>query len=338
MVATTALALGSISTTAFAQERGAPVDRFVFGPYKDLAQSLEPADPRMATAVSGKRTLLPAAEVLPAGSTLSWAFAVGECGAERWIGLDADLVARANVAAFEKAGMPYIVSTGGEGGVFTCASDEGMARFMARYASKMLRGFDFDIEGKQTPAEVDSLVQRVKTAQRRHPKLRFSFTVATFAASDGGGASLNALGDTLMAAIKRHQLGGAVINLMVMNYGPASAAHCVVGKDGRCDMHASALQAAHNLHRKHGVPYNRIALTAMLGRNDVAENVFTLADAQALARDARALGLAGLHHWSLDRDRACPPDKDALSPTCHSLPGLEPLAFTRALAAGDQAR
>jgi chitinase len=235
------------------------------------------------------------------------------------------------VPAFAAARAPYIVSTGGETGVFTCGSDAGMERFIRRYASPMLRGFDFDIEGKQTPAQVDALVRRVKVAQQRHPQYRWSFTLATWAASDGSGASLNPLGDSVLAAIKRHRLEGAVINLMVMNYGPAAPAHCVV-REGRCDMAASALQAARNLNAKHGVPFDRIAVTAMLGVNNVAENVFTAADAKVLARDARALGLAGLHHWSLDRDRACAPASNELSPTCHSLDGLPPLDFTRALA------
>jgi hypothetical protein len=309
-----------------------PAGAFEFGPYKDVSLFADTADHRIASAVDGTRRQLPATELLPPGATLSWSFAIGECGRETWLGVEADAFARANVTAFAAAKTPYIVSTGGETGVFTCATDAGMTRFIKRYASPMLRGFDFDIEGKQTPAQVDALVRRVKAAQRQHPQLRWSFTLATWAASDAGGASLNPLGDSVLAAIKRHRLEGAVINLMVMNYGPASAANCVV-REGRCDMAASALQAAHNLQRKHGVPYAQIALTAMLGVNNVAENVFTLADAQTLARGARALGLAGLHHWSLDRDRGCAPAGNELSPTCHSLEGLQPLQFTRALAA-----
>jgi len=73
---------------------------------------------------------------------------------------------------------------------------------------------------------------------------------------------------------------------MVMNYGPAEARWCVLktgagrtdGPGGAsCDMGASALQAACN----------------------VAANLFTPADAQTLLSGARALGLAGVHWWSL---------------------------------------
>lgn len=49
-----------------------------------------------------------------------------------------------------KRGLKYIISTGGEGNVFTCQSDVGMERFIRRYASSALVGFDFDIESTQT--------------------------------------------------------------------------------------------------------------------------------------------------------------------------------------------
>jgi chitinase len=303
---------------------------FLHGPYKDV--SLHAADgSAMAVEIDARRVTLPG-KLLPRGSTLSWAFAIGDCGHETWLGRDADAFARANVPAFAKAGVPYIVSTGGETGVFTCDSAAGMARFVARYDSPMLRGFDFDIEGAQTPAQVDALVKQVAKARALRPDLRWSFTVATWAASDGSRRSLNPLGETVLGAMRRHGLHDAVINLMVMNYGPAQPDTCVV-REGRCDMQASALQAARNVNERYGVPLKRIALTAMIGVNNVAENLTSLADVQAIARDARRMGLAGVHLWSLDRDRPCPGGATALSPTCHSLPAPEPLAFTRALAA-----
>jgi len=295
----------------------------IVGPYKHLPLAADPARPVMTTAVTG--TPVP---VLQLGVTaVSWAFAVGECGQETWSGLDAQKVADANVAAFDGAGVGYMLSTGGAIGIFTCGSDAGMERFIQRYASPRLLGVDFDIEGNQARAQIDSLVQRVKAAQRRHPKLRFSFTLATFAASDGSGKSLNATAETVVRAIQRHRLTDYHVNLMVMNYGEASPAHCVV-VDGRCDMGASAEQAALNFHRRWRVPLSHIALTAMIGVNDVVSNVFTLGDAARVARFVRERGLGGLHWWSLDRDRPCP--GGAVAPDCNSL-DAPPLAYTEAL-------
>jgi len=302
------------------------------GAYKDVTLAVDSEGPRLRSAVTGSATALPGPATAMLDS-VSWAFAVGECGNETWSGLPADRLAAANVPAFVRAGQRYVLATGGEAGVFTCASDAGMERFIARHESALLAGVDFDIEGKQTDAQIDSLVQRAVAAAARRPKLSFSFTLATHAAGDGSRASLNGTGERVLDALRRHRFDTAIINLMVMDYGPASPAVCVVREsDRRCDMGRSGLQAARNVAQKYGVPLQRIALTAMIGVNDVVENVFTPDDARLLAREAAAAGLAGVHYWSLDRDVPCP--ATSAQSTCSSLPGGAALDFARAFAEG----
>lgn len=292
------------------------------GPFKDVSLGIAAATPRIAE---------PAWMPPPRrDEVLVWAFATGDCGRERWGDFDTEAFARLNVAAHEAAGRDYIVSTGGAAGAFTCDDDAAMQGFVARYAGPRLRGIDFDIEGAQTPAQIESLVQQAKRVHDRWPALRISFTVATHAASDGSRRSLNATGEAVLAALRAVRLDAAVINLMVMNYGPPDRRFCVPRR-GRCDMARSARQALRNVHEKYGLPYRRLALTVMLGENDVEANLLEPADAAEVAREARRLGLAGLHWWSLDRDRACPEGEPRLSPRCHALPGLRPGDFARAL-------
>jgi hypothetical protein len=303
--------------------------RFVYGPYQFLGL---PGGPGRAA------LLAPDGQPLPTGSALTWAFATGECGDENWSGVPGQQVADANVAAFERAGIDFIISTGGQGGVFTCATDEGMARFLKRYASPRFVGIDFDIEAAQTPAQIDAIVQRARNVQRGRnvhgavPALRFSFTIATHAASDGSRQSLNKTGETILSAIRKHGLKGYVLNLMVMDFGPASSKVCVV-REGRCDMGASALQAARNVHEKYKVPLSQLELTAMIGMNDVVENVFTIDDARSVAAAVKAQGLAGLHFWSIDRDKPCAAPMTAADGNCNGAPGVPAAAFTRAMAA-----
>ena len=310
---------------ALAATAAAAVD----GPYKDVSQHADAAAPRITMrAADGSVLLLP--EVKAHGRTLIWAFATGECGAERWGPFESRRFAESNVPAFVAAGVDYIVSTGGEAGIFTCASDAGMQRFVALYDSPRLAGLDFDIEGKQTPEQIDSLVQRAKALALQRPGLRLSFTLATHGSGDGSRRSLNPTGEAVLASIKRHRLDSAIINLMVMNYGPADTRWCVLrdgGSPPACDMGRSALQAAHNVQTKYGVPYAQIALTAMPGENDVAGNVTSLADAALINRGARDLQLAGVHWWSLDRDRPCAAGSPRVSPHCHALPGVAAGAF-----------
>lgn len=295
----------------------AEAPRFIYSPYKHLVQ---PA-PYL---VDGKSVAQPGA--------LTWAFATGECGAERWGDATAAQIAAANVPAFDAAGVDYLVSTGGQGGVFTCASDEGMEAFIKRYESKHLIGLDFDIEEAQTAEQVDSLIKRIKVAQARRPYLRYSFTIATHAASDGSGKSLNKQGETILAALRRNGVSAYTLNLMVMDYGPGERASCVLNKAGNCDMGKSAIQAAQNVHRKYKVPYGQIELTPMIGVNDVVSNVFTLEDARMLGAAVKRMKLAGLHFWSFDRDRPCTEPTTGASAVCSTMPS-EPLAYHKAFTA-----
>jgi hypothetical protein len=296
----------------------APV--FLAGPYKHTAMHRQP---------SHVITIAPAGVPLPAVAdgkragwrgAMSWAFATGECGDERWGEESGQDIADANVALFDRAGVDYIVSTGGQGGVFTCATDEGMERFIRRYESKHMRGLDFDIEAGQSEAQVESLILRIKAAQARRPQLRVSFTVATHAASDGSAKSLNHEGETILALLRRHGVRDFVFNLMVMDYGPGERASCVLKAGAVCDMGQSAMQAARNVNKKYGIPFSQLALTPMIGVNDVVSNVFTLQDAALLAAQVRKMKMAGLHYWSLDRDAPCSAPVAGASPTCSGMP------------------
>jgi len=204
-----------------------------------------------------------------------------------------------------------------------------MEAFIVRYASPRLVGIDFDIEGKQTPEMIEALVRRAVAAQRNHPQLRFSFTLATLAASDGSRASLNALGQGVLRTIRAQGLASYTINLMVMDYGPPQPSNCVVA-NGVCDMGRSAIQAAENLNALHGVAFSQIELTPMLGVNDVARNDFWPDDAKVIARYARERGLAGVHFWSLDRDRPCPRPPAGASPHCSGLESVPALGYSAA--------
>ena len=304
-----------VAGVAGAVNAAAQAPAFIYSPYKHLAHN-------SPFIVDGKPVVSPGA--------LTWAFATGECGQEKWGKDSAQKVAATHVASFAKAGVDYIVSTGGQGGVFTCATDAGMERFIGRYESKHLIGIDFDIEAGQTPAQVESLVQRIKAAQAKRPHLRYSFTVATHAASDGSNQSLSRQGEAILAAVRRNGLSDFTFNLMVMDYGPGTKANCVPGPKGDCDMGRSAIQAARNVHAKYQLPYAQIELTAMIGVNDVVSNVFTLDDARIVNAAVKQMKLAGLHYWSLDRDQPCKRPVKGASPVCSTLP-VKALAYHRIL-------
>ena len=296
---------------------------FIFSPYKDSEINLDWNTNVLSTEVTGAQVSV--LKAMPATlKTLTWAFATGECGREDWAGVDGAAFARANVTSFVSAGKHYIVSTGGALAAFTCTSDARFATFMKRYDSANLVGVDFDIEQGQSQRDIDNLVARVVVAQRRYPKIRFSFTVGT----EGGsaGQSLSAYGVMTLKAIRTQGLKDYTINLMVMDYGPATKSNCVLGRQGRCDMGRSAIQAAVDLHVYHGVPYSQIELTPMIGGNDITDEVFTTQDVATVSAFVKQQGLAGVHFWSFDRDTDCPPA--TASDTCNTYGRAGILGFT----------
>jgi len=132
----------------------------------------------------------------------------------------------------------------------------------------------------------------------------------------------------VVRAIQNAHLAHYTINLMVMDYGGASAFNCVVS-GGQCQMGQSAIQAAVNLQHTYGIPASQIELTPMIGMNDVSSEVFTLADVDTITSYAAAHGMAGLHFWSLDRDTPCPGASSSASSTCNSVSGSTALQYTQ---------
>ncbi len=305
-----------------------------FAPYQHVALNFNAETSRIHTSVSGQPEPLirDGRSILPARiETLIWGFASGECGQEVWGQVTGEQFAKENVADFVQAGLGYVLSTGGQAAMFSCGSDQGMASFIQRYDSPMLRGVDFDIEGQQSDQQIEQLVLRARYLRQHYPHLRLSFTLATHAGSDQRRASLNRTGEKVVHLIKQHQLDGAIINLMVMDFGKASSKVCVL-RGKRCDMGKSAWQAVQNVSHTYQIPVSQIAVTAMIGVNDVLENVFDLNDARQMLDDARQHAYAGVHFWSLDRDRSCQQKlvKQA-SPVCHGMPGLAPLTYSMIL-------
>jgi hypothetical protein len=309
----------------------------VFSPYKDTSISMNWNTNVISTQVSGTSHPFASDLVQHGGSTVTLAFATGECGSETWAGLAGATMATANVSGLVQAGVDYIVSTGGAAGTFTCGSDAGFATFLGRWASSRMIGVDFDIEGGQTASDITALMQRIQAAHATHPGLRFSLTLATLATSTQGATtarslgtgaqdSLNTLGDSVMAAVTG-ALGFSgtaatwptylTVDLMTMDYGAAATPSVCVVSGSACEMGQSALQAAYNLHDKWGVPYAGIELTPMIGGNDSKSEQFTLADVDTVATFALASGLAGVHFWSYDRDTDCAVGR--ASPTCNSM-------------------
>jgi hypothetical protein len=272
----------------------------IFSPYKDVTINANWNTGQQQSAVTG--TVEAVTSAMPSGdSTLTWAFATGNCGLESWAGITPAMEAT-NVQGFVNAGKSYIVSTGGADGVFDCPSNSGMQTFINTYYSNNMKGVDYDIEGGQSQAIVNDLINATKYAEGVYPNMRFSFTVATLGAASNS-SDLNAYGAMVMSGISSLGLGGNYfVDLMAFDYGSVSSSNCVVSGSS-CDMAQSAIAAAESLHAAYGTPYSHIELCLMIGQADSgASETLSLANVDTIVSWGKSVGLGGYHFWSFDRD------------------------------------
>ncbi len=132
-----------------------------------------------------------------------------------------------------------------------------------------------------------------KQAQRQVSDLKFSLTPPVMP------TGLTAEGVNMMkyAASINFEIS---VQIMAMDYGPSYTR-----------MGDHAIEAVNSTHAqlKSIYPalsdaqlYNKIGVTPMLGQNDIASEVFTLADADKVGRFAKEKGLSLVGSWALGRD------------------------------------
>lgn len=271
-----------------------------FSPFKDVTNSANWNTGEQQSAVTGTTEAVTSA--MPTdNSTLTWAFATGDCGSESWGGISPAMEAT-NAQDFVNAGKYYIVSTGGSVSAFDCPSSSAFPSFIQTYYSANMLGVDFDIELGQSQAIIDDLVNAAIAGEKAYPNMRFSFTIQTEgAASD---PDLNANGTLVVNEIKRLGLGGNYyIDLMAFDYGSVSSGTCVVS-GSVCDMAQSAIAAAESLNSNFGIPYSHIELCLMIGQADAgASETLSLANVDTVTAWAKSVDLGGIHYWSFDRDQ-----------------------------------
>ncbi|MFJ3084959.1 cellulose binding domain-containing protein [Streptomyces sp. NPDC086838] len=245
-------------------------------------------------------------------------------------GLGDDHVA-SQIGALRAAGGDVRVSFGGAAGselALRCSSAADLAAAYGKVVDTYkLTKVDFDIEGGALPdtAANTRRSQAIAQLQKSHPGLDVSFTLPVMP------EGLTQPGVDLIADAKKNGVDVGAVNIMAMDYGASYSG----------DMGTYAVQAATATQAQiKGVlglsdaeAWKTVAVTPMIGVNDVSTEVFEVEDATQLAAFAKEKGLAWLAMWSGTRDKECAggakPTADA---SCSSIT-QEPLAFTKAFGA-----
>jgi hypothetical protein len=225
----------------------------------------------------------------------------------------------AQISALRAMGGDVRISFGGEDGselAQTCTSASQLeAAYQQVISAYDVSKLDFDIEGA---AQDDTAAnarrdQALAALEARDSELQVSFTLPvlpTGLTADG----LSVLTGAIAAGVQI-----SAVNVMAMDYGdsPAPDPAAMMGTYAIDAATAADAQLAGALGISDSAAWSRIAVTPMIGQNDEADEVFTLADAQQLAAFAASKHLAWLSMWSAGRDQECPGGADSnAQPTC----------------------
>ncbi|MEU6660901.1 cellulose binding domain-containing protein [Streptomyces sp. NPDC046821] len=236
----------------------------------------------------------------------------------------------AQIGALRAQGGDVRVSFGGAAGSelgLACSTADELAKAYGKVIDAYkLTKVDFDIEGGALPdtAANSRRAQAIAALQKSHPGLDVSFTLPVMP------EGLTQPGVDLLADAKKNGVGVSAVNVMAMDYGGAYSG----------DMGTYAIQAATATQAQvKGVlgvsdaeAWKKVAVTPMIGVNDVNVEVFKVDDATQLVQFAQQKGLGWLSMWSAARDKECPGGaSNSAQPTCSSIT-QEPLAFQKAFA------
>ncbi|MFE0672634.1 chitinase [Streptomyces sp. NPDC058867] len=247
-----------------------------------------------------------------AGSPAAYnlAFAIADDGACRasWSGVygvdDATVADR--IAELTDTGVPIRVSFGGASGdelATHCDSAEELAEAYGEALDTAgATRADFDIEGDELSDSdsVDLRSEAIALLQQEREDLTVSFTLPVMP------SGLDDDSVALLNSANNHAVQVSTINLMTMNYGESY--------DG--DMGDYALTAAEAAHTQlqdifgtsSAAAWRGMALTSMIGVNDVDGETFTLQDAAQVRQFAEEKEIAWVSMWSTFRDQECEAD------------------------------
>ncbi|MFJ9961861.1 glycoside hydrolase family 18 protein [Streptomyces avermitilis] len=224
----------------------------------------------------------------------------------------------AQIGDLRAKGGDVRVSFGGASGselATTCSSADALATAYGKVVDTFkLTKVDFDVEGGALPntAANTRRAQAIAKLEKAHPGLDVSYTLPVMP------EGLTQDGVNLLADAKANGVSINTVNIMAMDYGPAYSGD--MGTYAEQAATATQAQVKSVLGLSDSAAWKAVAVTPMLGVNDVASEIFKVDDATQLVNFAKSKGLSWLSMWSATRDKQCAggakPSADA---TCSSI-------------------
>ncbi|MFZ3570379.1 chitinase [Streptomyces sp. BH097] len=255
----------------------------------------------------------------------------GDC-APKWGGVTdvgSDEVA-AQIGDLRSAGGDVRVSFGGASGTElaqACSSAGDLAAAYQKVIDQFdLTKVDFDIEGGALPdtAANTKRAEAIAKLQKDNAGLNVSVTLPVMP------EGLTQDGVNFLKNAKDNGASPDLVNIMAMDYGASYSGD--MGDYAEQAATATQAQVKSALGLSDADAWKAVAITPMIGVNDVSSEVFKVEDATQLVSFAKEKGLGGLSMWSATRDKACEGGaSDSAQPTCSSIE-QEADAFQKAFA------
>lgn len=237
------------------------------------------------------------------------------------------------IGALRAKGGDVRVSFGGAAGselATTCSSADALATAYGKVVDAFdLTKVDFDVEGGALPdtAANTRRAQAIAKLQQQHPSLDVSFTLPVMP------EGLTQDGVNLLSNAKSNGVSINTVNIMAMDYGPAYSGD--MGTYAEQAATATQAQVKSVLGLSDSAAWKAVAVTPMIGVNDVTTEIFKVEDATQLVAFAKSKGLGWLSMWSATRDKQCAGGaKNFADATCSSIV-QDANAFSKAFAANN---
>lgn len=183
----------------------------------------------------------------------------------------------------------------------TCSSVGALADAYGKVIDTYkLTKVDFDIEGATlgNTAANTLRAKAIAELQAKRPGLNVSFTLPVMP------EGLTQDGVNILTNAKANGARVDTVNIMTMDYGTQYTGD--MGTYAEQAATATQAQVKSALGLSDTAAWHALAVTPMLGVNDVAPETFTVGDATQLVAFAKSKGIAWISMWSVNRDKACP--------------------------------
>ncbi|WP_026151060.1 chitinase [Streptomyces prunicolor] len=265
--------------------------------------------PSSTTAYAPYVSVTTAADMDSAGSpstyNLSFAIAKGSTCTPEWNGTTAidNSAVKSRISALKTSGATVRVSFGGASGkelAETCTSATALAKAYgeALDAAGSTQA-DFDIEGDAL-TDSTSVALRSKAIallQKERTDLKISFTLPVMP------SGLDSDSLALLESANDNSVAVSTVNIMTMNYGESYTAD--MGDYAITSATATHTQLKKVFGLSDAGAWQGMALTSMLGVNDVSGETFSLSDAAQVRTFAESKEIAWVSMWSTFRDQQC---------------------------------